>query len=184
MSTATDSSGRAMSASAARVVKAGNVCRWRPRGSNGRRHMLPLEAAIAPGLKAAGFSRKARTWWRRAGETIHVVNLQKSAFGERLYVNLGVYVTVLGPEASPPHNRCHVQVRLERIVDPARAAVVSSARPCETPPPALIDAVTMDGVAWFDSLSSQEGIRRYIATGGANKGLVFATVRQLVSARE
>jgi hypothetical protein len=153
-----------------------------PLSSSVRRHMLPLEAAIAPQLKAAGFAKRARNWWRRAGETIHVVNLQKSTFGERLYVNLGVYVTALGPETNPTHNRCHVQARLERVADPARQGAVSSAESDNIPGPALVDAVVVDAVAWFDSLSSQEGIRRYLESGGASKGLVLANVRQLVSA--
>ena len=146
--------------------------------------MLPLEAAIAPQLKSAGFAKKARTWWRRTGETIHVLNLQKSSFGERLYVNLGVYLTALGAESSPPHNRCHVQARLECVADPAREAAIASAESDKTPAPALVEAVVADGVAWFDTLHSQEGIRSYLESGGASKCLVLAAVRQLVSAPE
>jgi hypothetical protein len=143
--------------------------------------MLPLELAIVTPLRSAGFTKKARSWRRNVDKTIQVINLQKSSFGDRLYVNLGVYVRALGPETSPPHNRCHVQVRLERVADPARQLAVSSAESGTTPAMALIDAVVVDGVAWLDGLSSRDGIRKYLESGGAHKGLVFAIVRQFVA---
>ena len=146
--------------------------------------MLPLEAAIAPQLKVAGFRKKARTWWRNVDEAIQVVNLQKSPYGERLYVNLGVYLTRLGPETSPPENRCHVQARLERVADPARWAAISSAEVGAAPPQSLLDAVLVDGLAWLNDLSTLAGIRKYIESRGTGKGLVIATVRQLVSVAE
>jgi hypothetical protein len=146
--------------------------------------MLSLEAAIAPQLKAAGFRKKARTWWRNVDEAIQVVNLQKSPYGERLYVNLGIYVTRLGSETSPPENRCHVQARLERVTDPARLAAISSAEAGAAPPQLLLDALLVDGLAWLDDLSTLAGIRKYIESGGTSKSLVQATVRQLVSLAE
>jgi hypothetical protein len=146
--------------------------------------MLPLAAVIAPQLKAAGFRKKARTWWRHGDETIQVVNLQKSPYGERLYVNLGVYVTQLGSETSPPENRCHVQARLERVADSSRLAAISSAEADATPTQPLVEAILVDGLAWLDGLSTLAGIRQYIESGGTSKGLVLATVRQLVSAAE
>jgi Domain of unknown function (DUF4304) len=146
--------------------------------------MLPLEAAIAPQLKAAGFRKRARTWWRQVGETIHVVNLQKSPFGERLYVNLGVYLAALGTESCPPHNRCHVQVRLERIADATRVTEISSAEATAAPSSALVEAVVLDGLGWLDGMSTKAGVRRYLDSGGSAKGLVFATVRQFVCIAE
>jgi hypothetical protein len=145
--------------------------------------MLPLEASVAPQLKVAGFKKKARTWWRDVGETIQVINLQKSAFGERLYVNLGAYVKALGADRQPPHHRCHIQVRLERIADPTRAAAVSMAA-SDRADNELIDAIVLDGVAWLDRLSSKGGIREYVASGGASRGMVLGTVRQLISTQE
>jgi hypothetical protein len=66
--------------------------------------MLALEGLIAPPLKALGFKKRARTWWRHRDATIQVLNLQKSSFGERLYVKLGVYVKALGAEGFPLSN--------------------------------------------------------------------------------
>ena len=52
------------------------------------------------------------------------------------------------------------------------------------PTSALVDAVLIDGLAWFDRLSTLAGIRRYIESGGANNGLVFASAREIVANAE
>ena len=146
--------------------------------------MLPLEVAIAPSLKSAGFKKKARTWWRSRAAVIQVINIQKSAYGERLYINLGIYVKQFGTEQTPPENRCHVQARLERVSDPARQPDVERAASSTVPSAALVEAILTDGLAWLDRLSTLQGIRSYLEHGGANKGLVLAAVRKLAAEAE
>lgn len=142
--------------------------------------MLPLESAVAPELKACGFRKKSRTWWREREEVIQVVNLQKSPYGEQLYVNLGVYLKRLGTETAPPENRCHIGVRLERIAEHRYAEIVA-ATALGQPSAGLVSAVLSDAVAWLESVSTLTGIKEYLAAGGASKGLVFASVRRLVA---
>jgi len=144
--------------------------------------MLLLERLIAQPLKELGFRKKSRTWWRHNDDTIQVLNLQKSPYGERMYVNLGIYVRALGTEDLPPENRCHLQVRLERVSNAERWGSVASAESDREPTPELIAAVLVDGVAWLDRLSTLAGIREYIDSGGASNGLVSSTVRQLLDA--
>ncbi len=145
--------------------------------------MLALESRIAPTLKALGFKKKSRTWWRHRDQTIQVLNLQKSSFGERLYVNLGVYVKALGTEDFPPEQRCHVQARLDQVALPERTLIVASADSIGDPTPELISAVLDDGIGWLDKVATYDGLREYIGSGGTKKGLVFATVRELLAAR-
>jgi Domain of unknown function (DUF4304) len=142
--------------------------------------MLPLESAIAPELKAAGFRKKGRTWWRERAEVIQVVNLQKSSFGDQLYINLGVYLKRLGTETAPPQNRCHIGVRCERIAKHRHMEIAAATSPGQ-PSENLVSAVLSDGVTWLESVSTLTGIKEYLAAGGASKGLVFASVRQLLT---
>lgn len=144
--------------------------------------MLPIEAAISAPLKAARFRKKARTWHRINDGTIDVFNIQKSPYGDGLYLNLGVYLTSLGPELSPPEYRCHIQVRLEHVAHPSRVDEIHRAVAGADPPQPLLDAILFDAIAWFESVSTYAGIRTFIASGGARKALVFAAVRELLSA--
>jgi hypothetical protein len=146
--------------------------------------VLPLEAAITPSLKASGFTKKARTWWRHSPDVIQVLNLQKSPYGDNLYVNLGIYVKSLGEEQNPPENRCHVQARLERVVHSEHEQFVVAATASGAPVQALIDSVLMDGVAWLGDLATLSGIRRFLESGGSKKGLVFHEIAKLVARAE
>ncbi|MCZ8255583.1 MAG: DUF4304 domain-containing protein [Bacteroidia bacterium] len=145
--------------------------------------MLPLEIAIASPLKVLGFRKKACTWWRATEDTVCVLNLQKSPFGERLYVNLGVYLRALGQEVTPPENRCHVRVRLERIASEQSWNEIAAATSSAVPSAGLVEAILNDGISWLNQVSTHEGIQSYIKAGGASKGLVMATAKELVGDR-
>jgi len=144
--------------------------------------MLPLSARIAPPLKALGFTKKSNNWWKQGPETVQVLNIQKSPDGERIYVNLGVYLKALGTEITPPERRCHIQERLEYVADPARWNEIAGAVADAEPTPALIAAVLEDGCAWLNRLSTLAGIRDYIATDASRNTLVVASVRKLLAA--
>jgi hypothetical protein len=46
-----------------------------------------------------------------------VFHAEKNRWGADDYTfHLGIYIRELGPEATPPHYRCPVQVRLDRLV--------------------------------------------------------------------
>ncbi len=103
--------------------------------------MLPLESLISAPLKAQGFRRKARTWWKTAEATTQVVNLQKSPFGERLYINFGVHARRLSEGSSPAPHKCHVQTRLEQATAEQHWNAIVSAEPDLEPSPERVAAV-------------------------------------------
>ena len=113
---------------------------------------------------------------------MQVLNIQKSPFGERIYVNLGIYLKALGTETSPPERRCHIRVRLEEIADPGLWNEIASAATNTEPTPALIAAVVQDGCGWLSRLSTLAGVRDYMESDASKKALVFASVRNLLSA--
>ena len=141
--------------------------------------MLPLEESISPALKAAGFTKKSRTWWRENEEAIQVLNLQKSAAGTGLLFNLGIYVRALGTERKPPVGRCHIQARLEGVIDQEASALVLSAWSGQAPTDALASVVLRDGVTWLGSLSTLAGIRRHVLSSASERMLVVDAVRAL-----
>jgi hypothetical protein len=124
--------------------------------------MLPFEATISPRLKSLGFKKKARTWWRADDNTVQVVNLQKSAYGEQLYVNLGLYIRSLGLELSPPEYRCHMRARLERVVPAEFFEAVATATSNTKPSEALLDALLGHGVSWLEGLTSPAGRKKFL----------------------
>ena len=51
-----------------------------------------------------------------SGESVLVFSPQKSNYGNKYYLNLGVYFFVLGELTCPSVRLCHIQARIENIV--------------------------------------------------------------------
>jgi hypothetical protein len=113
--------------------------------------------ALAPLLKSSGFRRSSATWRKDLGESIAVLNVQKSSWGGGVYyVNVGVYFHALGSEMAPTENKCHVQTRLE-------------------PPPLPAEAAA-EAVAWFAARATLSQAAK-LAESDATRGLVMKEVR-------
>ena len=79
-----------------------------------------LVAAANAALRPLGFKGSRRTWLRDEGFAVAVVNLQKSAWGDMFYLNLGIVFDELGRPASIKEYRCHLRWRAPLREDPAK----------------------------------------------------------------
>ena len=74
-----------------------------------------LVRAVDNILKPLGFTKTGRVWRRHHAESIDVIGLQKSSYGENVYINLGILFSALERLNNPSPADCHVQVRLNRV---------------------------------------------------------------------
>jgi hypothetical protein len=74
-----------------------------------------IVSEFGPVFKDAGFRKQRATWRRVNTETIFVVNLQRSRWGDNFYVNLGVHLRMLEEAPDPAHNECHLSCRAEAV---------------------------------------------------------------------
>lgn len=139
--------------------------------------MLPVESQLAPGLKALGFKKQARTWTREGTDVFQVVNVQKSQFGEQLYVNVAVYLKALGPETAPPEHRCHIRARLERIAPESLFEDIRTLDASLSPRPGLLKAVFEHAIPWLELVSSAEGRREFFESPAANHCFINVKAR-------
>jgi hypothetical protein len=86
-----------------------------------------IAMALAPRLKADGYARKGRTWRRRSGDGMLVVNIQGSRFNAdedgRFTMNLGVSLPALhrllaqrDPPAAPTEYQCDLRARIGEVI--------------------------------------------------------------------
>lgn len=136
-----------------------------------------MEAQFAPSLKALGFKKKARTWTRETQEAFQLVNLQKSQFGEQVYVNVAVYLKALGEETSPPEHRCHIRARLERIAPENLFDDIRTLNASLPPPPALLAALHDHAVPWLELVSSRTGIEVFLRSPAAKHCFISIKAR-------
>jgi hypothetical protein len=81
-----------------------------------KRNRNPIVKTLESVLIPLGFRRERLSWYSAGEETVRVVNLQKSDWGNQYYVNLAVWILELGVARHPPEHRCHVRVRLSSLV--------------------------------------------------------------------
>jgi hypothetical protein len=70
---------------------------------------------------ASGFTKRSGSWYRSSDEVIMVVNLQKSQYSTKYYVNVAFWLRALGDDQFPKEQRCHVRLRLERAAPEQQA---------------------------------------------------------------
>jgi len=83
--------------------------------------------------KASGGSKKSSSWYFRRPETVFVLNLQKSQYAPRYYVNVALWLLAAGPTDAPKPTHCHVQTRLEGLVPPATHERLTALLDLDTP---------------------------------------------------
>lgn len=76
---------------------------------------IPVKDILNEELKLLGFKKKGARWYRDNEDVISVVGLQKSQWGDQHYINLGIWVKLLGDVDFPEVKDCHIQCRLENV---------------------------------------------------------------------
>lgn len=66
--------------------------------------------------ESRGGAKKSGSWYLQGHDTVTVLNLQKSQYGRRYYVNVALWFLGIGAPANPKPSQCHVQTRLESLV--------------------------------------------------------------------
>jgi len=72
-----------------------------------------LRQAFDARLKPHGFKRDALTWRLWAPDAVCLVNIQKSAGGGQVYVNLGILLRWVEDIQDPKEYECHLRARIE-----------------------------------------------------------------------
>lgn len=67
-------------------------------------------------VRGLGFEKRKGTWYLRTPETILVLDLQKSQYSRRYYVNVGVWLQAIEESQSPKSHQSHVVARLTQMV--------------------------------------------------------------------
>ncbi len=69
-------------------------------------------------LKLAGFEQKADTWYSEKEDVIQIVNVQKSNYGRKYYINIALWLKARGrlPAGKTQEYLWHVRSRWEQII--------------------------------------------------------------------
>jgi hypothetical protein len=66
-------------------------------------------------FRRIGFAKVGDNWYLEYEDCIQVVNLQKSAYSEQYYLNLGILLKQLDETRHPNEYNCHIRIRLNML---------------------------------------------------------------------
>lgn len=66
-------------------------------------------------LKPHGFHHRGSNWHLGALQCVQVINLQRSPFSSKYFVNLGILLRGLSDMDRPKEEHCHLRIRLESL---------------------------------------------------------------------
>ncbi len=146
-----------------------------------------VKETIAAVMKKNGFRRKSNSWYLRTDDTILVVNLQKSIYGDSYFVNLAVWMKALGENTFPRQNHCHIRLRAETLEEPIRRDYwdrtvlnlentdISDAERTQK----ILSLLEEKALPFLLSCGSVEGIRKLYREGRLKTGVVLVAKKFL-----
>lgn len=144
-----------------------------------------MRKAVGEAFKNAGFSLRSDTWYLDAPETILIGNLQKSAFGDQYYLNLAVWLKVLGSLPFPKEHQSHVRVRATALVPGLPESLLSLQGfkgEDEAGPRRVTATLSQQVFPAFMSLRTMKGIAEALESGRLDGALVHKAVRAVLHA--
>lgn len=79
--------------------------------------MTVVKAEVARVAKDRGMTRRSGSWYLRGPESILILNLQKSNYSRRYFVNLGVWLRGVEDAEFPPEHKAHIRTRMTELVE-------------------------------------------------------------------
>lgn len=140
-----------------------------------------FKAALAGALTEAGFLGKGQSWYLNGTDVLVVVNLQKSDFDDKYYLNFGASLRRLGIGEFPKENQCHIQVRLTSLF-PDHSEVFE--RGCHLGESAegdlkeMVDFIRVECNPFFQQCIKEIELKNLIVSGRFKKALIMKVLKE------
>ncbi|HYO54715.1 DUF4304 domain-containing protein [Archangium sp.] len=148
-----------------------------------------VRTAMARELRKAGYKVRANTWYKPCQDTLLVANLQKSQFGDIYYINLAVWVRLLGENEAPKEYQCHIRQRATSLqAEKAKALeqalnFVDVSMNSEERETLIVEFMRTEAIPFLESLATLEGIQTAVETQRLRGGMVPESLRDLLAKR-
>src|SRR5438309_7775611 len=78
-----------------------------------------IQRVVDEFAKGLEMVRKSGSWYRHTDSLVTILNLQKSQYAPKYYLNIAFWLMELGSERFPKENAAHVRIRLDRLLPDA-----------------------------------------------------------------
>lgn len=145
-----------------------------------------FKKAIARPLEAARLVRKGQSWYLNGRDAIVVLNLQKSDWANKYFINVGIWLRALGESEYPDENDCHLSHRLERLF-PEKQKLISEGASLEHDNLQLLQSLSQfietEVVPFLQECTDNSNLRKFMISGRFKSGFVMKDARMYLSKR-
>jgi hypothetical protein len=145
----------------------------------------PIHKTLKHVLAPIGFSRKGNSWFRRGTDVVQVVNLQKSQYGQKYYINFAVWLLALGETQFPREEQCHIRFRVDSLVtneDQYQELLdLESNLNIDNRDDLLRQTLTSSLQPFIDTTFTTQGIRRLFVEGALRSGMVHVHAKRMLT---
>lgn len=141
-----------------------------------------VSRTVDSSLKANNFIKKSGSWYREVDESVMVVNLQKSNYGNTFYINLGVWFKRFGQSQFPKEQQCHIRIRLSSLTGEEldNALNLENTAVTEVDRQLTIDgAISQRALPFLSACSTVNGVRSMLSEGRLKKAFVHKDVKAM-----
>lgn len=148
-----------------------------------------VQATFDEFMKSQDFFKKGGSWYRVSDDVITVVDLQKSQYAVKYYLNVALWLRALGEVKAPKEQTCHVRTRLSRLVG-SEEDRLSTLLDLDTE---MVDSERREELSTFfrvhlgpllEVVASLDGLRSSAGQKMIGAGLVVGPARQLLTAQD
>lgn len=131
-------------------------------------------------LRRKGYKKKGSSWYREWDRQIHIIDFQRSHFGNEIYTNLAIWLKDLGEVTYPKEQLCHIRTRLD-LLCPKELEIcklLSSDFNIEDTQrnERLKSSLGNYAFPFFVEFSSEERIKKQLSTGTQRNILILKSV--------
>jgi hypothetical protein len=141
-----------------------------------------LQTTFDERATGGGFMKRSGSWYRRQEDTIAVLQLQKSQYGDQYFVNVALWLLSLADAEHPKEQTCHLRSRLSRLLPDEETKLsalldLESSMPDDDRSAGLGEILVTRLLPLLDLCSTMGGIRSlpglgaFLITGQAQRAL-------------
>lgn len=135
-----------------------------------------LAKNITPLLKSYGFNKRGLNWFTENVTIAKIFNIQKSQWGKQIYINIGIFIKILGSNTPYTHSKYHIQTRLDSLIE-KNILDFENDIALTTRIDVFNKILIKNPYGFFTLQGSMDDVRKFI---NASNPLIFKEARQLL----
>ena len=134
-----------------------------------------------------GFLRKGKAWVREGKDSTLVLDLQKSDYDDKYYINFGIWLNRFGVPEQLAAYRCHLNIRLDALFPEDVRTIEEGGRVDAHSNDALdklVDLIQTKFLPLSGDCLDETRLRQLLAAGRFQRGLVLAIAKDALAEHE